>query len=54
MLSRIPTFSAEGLGANFDTIDSKLFIYENLSDAPELLELAIPNDDIVQRVLSYL
>jgi hypothetical protein len=54
MLSRIPTFSADGLDAYFDTIDSKLFVYENSSDAPELLELAIPNDGIVQRVLSYL
>ncbi len=34
-------------------IDAKLSIYENLREALELLELGIPNDDIVQRILSY-
>jgi hypothetical protein len=53
MLSRTPTFSIEGLHAYFDIIDSKLSGYENLSEATELLELAIPNDGIVLRVLSY-
>jgi hypothetical protein len=54
MLRSIPTISAEDLDAYFDTIDTKLTEYENLSAAPTLLELAIPNNDIVIRVLSFI
>ncbi len=36
-----------------DTIDSKLTVYENLSEAPMLLEVA-PNNGIVLRILSFL
>jgi hypothetical protein len=53
-LSRIPAISVGGLNAHFDSIDSSLTAYENLSEAPMLLGLAIPNDDIVLRVLSFL
>jgi hypothetical protein len=53
MLRRIPTISTEGLGAYFDTIHCQLTVYEDLSEAPMLLELAVPNDDIVWRILSY-
>ena len=53
VLRRISTFSIAYLNAYFDSIDAKLSVYENLSEAPESLELAIPNNDIVQRVLSY-
>ena len=34
-------------------IDSKLTLYEYMIEAPKLLALAIRNDDIVQRILSY-
>ena len=54
MLRRIPTFSAKGLNAHFDSIDSKLSDYENMSEAPELLGLTMPNNDIVLRILSFL
>ncbi len=54
MLSRIPTVSAEGLNAYFDSIDSKFTEYEHLSEAPILLDLAILNDDIILRVLSFI
>ncbi len=54
MLSPIPTFSNESLNAYLGVIDVKLSVYEILSEAPELLKLAIPNDGIIQRVLSYI
>ncbi len=54
MLRSIPTISAECLDVYFDTIDTKLTEYENLSAAPTLFELAIPNNDIVIRVLSFI
>ncbi len=68
MLSHIPSISSEDLISYFESIDSKLFLYENLRDAPTLLELAIHRNsgivntninaildrDIVPRVLSYL
>ncbi len=55
MRGLIPTtISADGLDVYFDTIDSKLTIYENLSELTLLLELAILNNDIVLRVLSYI
>ncbi len=41
MLRRIPSISPEGLDSYFDSIDSKLSVYENLEEAPTLLELAI-------------
>ena len=53
MLSRIPTFSTEGVTAYFDVINSKLAINENMRKDPMFLELAIPKDDIVQRILSF-
>ena len=70
MLSRIPFIPPEDLSAYFNSINSKLSAYENLKDAPMLLELAIYqnnailntnaniddilNTDIVPRILSYL
>ena len=41
MLRRIPAISPNDLNDYFDSIDSKLSFYENLNDAPALLELAI-------------
>ena len=41
MLSCIPSISNVNMNSYFDSIDSKLFLYENLKDAPTLLELAI-------------
>lgn len=68
MLSRIPSITRDDLISYFLSIDSKLFLYENLKDAPLLLELAINqssgivntnidailNGDLISRVLSYL
>jgi hypothetical protein len=54
MLRRIPSVNSEDLATYFDSIDSKLYDYEILSDVPMLLELVIPSHDIVLRVLSYL
>jgi hypothetical protein len=58
MQRRIPTFARGCLNAYFDTIHSKLTLNENLikahGEALMLLGLAIPNDDIVLRVLSFL
>ncbi len=53
MLGPIPTISVEGLNAYLDTIDVKLSFYESLSEVPEIMGLAIPNIDIVLRVLSF-
>ncbi len=53
MLRNIPTIAATNLKAHFDAIDARLNIYENMSEAPMLIELVIQNDDIVQRVLSF-
>ncbi len=41
MLSRIPSIHPKGVQTFFAFIHSKLSIYENLKDAPSLLELAI-------------
>ena len=41
MLKHIPSITPEALRAYFESINSKLSIYENLKDAPMLLELAI-------------
>jgi hypothetical protein len=68
MLRRIPSIFHTDLSAYFDSIDSKLSIYQKLKDAPMLLELAIYrnnaihstniddilNTDIIPHVLSYL
>ena len=68
MLRRIPSISPEILSAYFESINSKLSVYENLKDAPMLLELAIYQNngilnnniddilttDIVPHALSYL
>ncbi len=54
MLRRIPNFSPESLNAHFDSIYSKLSDYENFSEAPKLLSLALLNNDIVLRVLYFL
>jgi hypothetical protein len=53
MLSPIPTFSTKGVTAYFDVINSKLAINENMRKDLMFLELAIPKDDIVQRILSF-
>ena len=58
MLRRIPSFSKRCLNAQFDTIHSRLAIYEHFihahGEAIMLLELAIPSDDIIMCVLSFL
>ena len=70
MLCLIPSTPLDDLSAHFDSINSKLSVYENLKDAPMLLELAIYQNnailntttnidgildtDIVPRILSYL
>jgi hypothetical protein len=40
-LWRIPSISPKGLDSHFCCIDSKLSVYDELKDAPTLLELAI-------------
>jgi hypothetical protein len=50
----ITTISNDALNAYFDSIDSKLSDNENLSEAPKLLVLAMPNNDIVMCILSFL
>jgi hypothetical protein len=68
MLRHIPSIPDNELNAYFELINSKLSLYENLNEAPMLLELSIyrgnafPNTniddllstDIVPRILSYL
>ena len=68
MLRHIPSIPDNELNAYFESINSKLSLYENLNEAPMLLELAIywdnafPNTniddilstDIVPRIMSYL
>ena len=49
MLRRIPLFSKHGLESYFDSIDSKLSVYENLKDVPVLLELALWKSKIMER-----
>jgi hypothetical protein len=49
MLRRIPFISPHGLDSYFDSIDSKLYEYENLKDAPMLLELAIWKSKITEQ-----
>ena len=49
MLWCIPTISYGGLNAYFGSIDSELAAYENLSEAPILLELAIWKSKIIQQ-----
>ena len=47
MLLRIPSILHKDLSAYFDSIDSKLSIYDNLKDAPMLLELAIYRNNVI-------
>ena len=47
MLRRIPSISSEGWLSYFDSIHSKLSVYENLKDVPMLLELAIWKSKII-------
>jgi hypothetical protein len=70
MLEHIPSVTPEDLSAYFESIDSKLSVYDNLKDVPMLLELAIYrnngilntntniddilNTDIVPGILSYI
>jgi hypothetical protein len=69
MLGCIPSISAVNMNSYFDSIDSKLFLYENLKDVPTFLELAINQNsgtvntntddilnttDIITHVLTYL
>jgi hypothetical protein len=53
IISSISALSTERMNSFFGSIEYKLTLYENMSGAPKLLELAIPNDDIVQRILSF-
>jgi hypothetical protein len=41
------------LNDHLDTINAKLTVYESLREAPAIMGLAIPNNDIVLRVLSF-
>ena len=52
MLRRIPSISPNGLDSYFDSIDSKLSVYQNLEDAPMLLELAIWKSKIIQQLFN--
>lgn len=49
MLKRIPSITDEHRVAYFNSIESKLTLYENLDDAPFLLELAIWKAKIMER-----
>jgi len=49
MLGGIPSISSEGLCSYFRSIDSKLSVYDELKDAPALLELAIWKSKIIER-----
>jgi hypothetical protein len=48
MLRRIPSIQPEGLDAYFVTINTKITFYENMREAPALLELAIWKSVIIQ------
>jgi hypothetical protein len=48
-LWRIPSISPDGLDSHFLCIDSKLSVYDELKDAPALLELAIWKSKIDKR-----
>ena len=48
-LRRIPSISPKGLDSHFHSIDSKLSVYDELKDAPALLELAIWKSKIDER-----
>ena len=50
LLKRIPSISPEGSDAYFASINSKLTDYENMSEAPMLLELAIWKSKITQQL----
>ena len=49
MLKRIPSIFSEGLKSYFHSIDSKLSVYDELKDAPSLLELVIWKSKITER-----
>ena len=49
MLSRIPTISEQGSNKYIDSIDSKHSLYENLKDAPMMLELALWKSKIIEQ-----
>jgi hypothetical protein len=49
MLRRIPMISKQVLKSYFTSIDIKLSVYENLKDAPVLLELALWKSKIMER-----
>ena len=49
MLSRIPLISKKDLEKFFVYTDSKLSVYENLKDAPMMLELAIWKSKITEQ-----
>ncbi len=49
MLGGIPSISSKGLDSHFRSIDSKLSVYDELKDAPALMELAIWKSKIIER-----
>ena len=49
MLSRIPSISFKALKKYFDSINSKLSVYEDLEDAPMLLELVLWKSKIIEQ-----
>ncbi len=56
MMRRIPSFSAEGMNAYFDSIDSRLIVYGNLmSEAPTLFPEQLGSDyGVVMNILTFL
>jgi hypothetical protein len=53
MLQLIPFIFPGGMNSHFDSIDSMLSKYENLKDAPTLLELAIWKSEITEQFGPY-
>ena len=49
MLKHIPTLHPKGMNSFFDSIESRLTLYENLKDTPALLELAIWKSKITEQ-----
>ena len=50
MLKRIPLILSRGVDSYFDAINSKLTLYEDLEDAPAMLELAIWKSKITEKI----
>ncbi len=53
MLTIIPTLYSYEMNHHFDSIDSRISLYESSRQVPTLLGQIIPNNDIVLKILSY-